>query len=82
MKKYLIVFALILSPFLAFGATKVVQELKWYDFIVQMPTQNNGNVFVNKFEDAGNTCYIMTSDSTKWGGINYGISCVNSVVKK
>jgi hypothetical protein len=77
MKKFIIV-SLVFALFgasVAYGAVKV-QELKWYDYVVSVSTPNNGNIFINKFSDEGNTCYIMHSDSTKWGGINYGISCV------
>lgn len=77
MKKLFILLAILALPLATFGAVQVVKTIKWYDFIVQIETRDGGNIFVNKFEDAGNTCYIMTNDKTKWDGI----SCVNSVKK-
>ena len=79
--KKLAILALFLVPLATFGAVSVVKEIKCYDFIAQIQTSNNGNIFINKVVDGDNTCYVMHSDNTKWGGINYGISCV-SVVKK
>lgn len=79
--KKIIIFGSIFALFgasVTFAFVKPFEQKQMIDMIGQISTANNGNVFINKFEDSGNTCYVMTS---KWGGINYGISCVNSVKK-
>lgn len=82
MKKIIIGLALLL-PLASFGATQLVKEIKWYEFIAQIQLQDGNTIFVNKFEDAGNTCYVMSNNysiNARTNGATLGISCVNTPV--
>jgi hypothetical protein len=76
MKKIIIsavVFSL-LGASVAYGASKVF-EIKSYDFIGQVQTQQRGSIFIYKFVDEKNTCYIA-EQAFATGGANSSISCV------
>lgn len=86
MKKIAIfsVLGVLFGASVAMGALKV-QEIKHYENIVVVQTEDAKKVLVYKFEDANNTCYIAyTSGWTN--GNNTNLSCVNTpvvpVVKK
>lgn len=77
MKKALIISAVFLLPLATFGATQAVKEIKSYDFVAQVLTDDAKNVKVFKYEDTANktNCYIAyTSGWTN--GNNTNISCV------
>lgn len=76
MKKFIVLGAIcaVFGASVAFAATKI-QEIKAWDFIAQVQTVNKGNVMLYKVVDGTNTCYIISSDDTKWGS-SPQISCV------
>lgn len=81
MKKIIVIGSLLAL----FGATAVYAEplikaVKAYEFMAQIETTNSGNVFIYKVVDKDTSCYVMTSDSYKYGP-QLGISCVNTPVK-
>lgn len=73
--KKLIIALVILLPLATFGATQLVKEIKSYEFVAQVLTEDAKSVKVYKFEDTKYTCYIAyTSGWTN--GNNTNISCV------
>lgn len=87
-KRSIILLGILALPLATYGAIQI-KSIKWTDYIAQIETQNQQNVFIYKVEDASNTCYVMTNDfsvNQRVNGANLGISCVNTpvvpVVKK
>lgn len=80
--KYIIIFALILSPIFVFGATQIVKEYKTWDFFAQLQMSDGGNVFLYKIDDPSDPnvkCYVMTNSyslNARSNGASLGISCV------
>lgn len=85
MKKALILLGILALPLTGFGAMQVVKAIHSYEYMAQIETTNQGNIFVYKVVDGDNTCYIMSNDFTvnvRTNGTSLGISCVNVPVKK
>ena len=76
MKKIAIfsVLGVIFGASVAMGAVKI-QEIKAFDFFAQIQTVNKGNVMIYKVVDDKTTCYVISSDDTKWGS-SPQISCL------
>ena len=66
-------------------ATPAIKAMKSYDYMAQIETTNQGNIFIYKVLDGKNVCYVMSNDfsvNARTNGTSLGISCVvNSVVK-
>jgi hypothetical protein len=77
--KKLIIALVLLAPLATFGSVQVVKEIRSWEHIAQIQTDDTKNVKVYAFENAGNTCYVAyTSGWTN--GNNTNISCVNTPV--
>lgn len=74
MKKAIIIGAFLL-PLVSFGATQVIQNLKSYEFVGNIQTENRGNVLIYKYQEASTTCYVA-SQSFGQSGANLSISCL------
>ena len=76
MKKIAIfsILGVVFGASVAFGATKVF-EIKSYDFIGQIQTQQRATIMIYKFVDEKNTCYV-SEQAWGTGGANHSISCV------
>ena len=77
--KIIVLFALILSPFFVFGATKIINvtPIEWYEAIGQINTSDAKEVLIYRVEDKvkKNTCYVAYMNGFT-NGMSLGISCV------
>jgi hypothetical protein len=79
MKKIIILLSILTLPLATFGAIQIVKEIKSYENVAVIQTDDGKNLKVYKFEDvnkkATTTCYI-TYFSGWTNGNQTGISCV------
>ena len=82
--KYIVLFALIISPIFVFGATKVapivaqiIPDIKSYDFKAIIQTEDGKNIKIYRFEDTEKkaNCYVAYMNGYT-NGMSLGISCV------
>ena len=84
MKKVLITIAIFVLPLASFGATQIVKSLKSWEYMAQIETTNQGNIFVYKVVDGTTNCYVMSNDfsiNSRINGADFGISCVANQAK-
>lgn len=74
--KYVVVFALIISPILAFGKS-LMPEIKPYEFKASIQTEDSKNIKIYRYDDVEkkNTCYVAYMNGFT-NGMSLGLSCV------